>query len=490
MVIIAVDDAALRRHLHTLLPAQGYEVFAVLDTVAICRFAQRQRPDLIILGPFGDGAWDVLHSAQQIRRAHRRVPLILIAARSSEALAIAALRAGITDYYKSPPAFGELAASIMQCLAGAPLHHSSSGYDTAMHGRPMVGESPPMQQIKTYIRQVALTDSTVLITGESGTGKELVAEMIHRHSARHSKPFVSINCAAIPDSLLESELFGYEKGAFTGANVRKEGQFQLADGGTIFLDEIGDMSPYAQAKILRAIESKTIDRLGGKRSIPVDVRIIAATNQDVEQLVAAGKFRQDLYFRLNIGRIHLPPLRDRMEDLPGLLDQYLRTLNRQFGLEVEGFTEEVLACLLTYHWPGNVREVKNLVEAIFINFINVPSREITLRDLPELFRRQFSESDHSPHSERERVLSALLLTNWNKSHAAQQLRWSRMTLYRKIRKYQIVKSSSPTPVAVSTTTSCSRPSQSIGTASPSRETQDATMSGTANGSNCLPTQEA
>jgi transcriptional regulator with PAS, ATPase and Fis domain len=160
---------------------------------------------------------------------------------------------------------------------------------------------------------------------------------------------VGINCAAIPDSLLESELFGYEKGAFTGANGRKEGQFQLADGGTIFLDEIGDMSPYAQAKILRAIESKTVYRLGGQRGIAVDVRIIAATNRDIEQLVSAGQFRPDLYFRLNIGRIHLPPLRERVEDLPGLLDHYLRSFNRQFGLAVEGFAEEALACLLRYH---------------------------------------------------------------------------------------------------------------------------------------------
>jgi DNA-binding NtrC family response regulator len=447
-IIIAVDDAALRRHVRTLLPTQGCEVFEALDTADIFRFAQRQRPDLIILGPFGDGAWDILHIAQQIRRAERAVPLILIAAHSSEALAIAALRAGIADYFKYPLACGELAASITRCLSGTPLHQSSSRCETAIHVRPMVGESPPMQHIKAYIGQVALTDSTVLITGESGTGKELAAEMIHRHSARHSKPFVGINCAAIPDSLLESELFGYEKGAFTGANARKEGQFQLADGGTIFLDEIGDMSPYAQAKILRAVESKALYRLGGQRSIPVDVRIIAATNQDIEQLVSEGKFRQDLYFRLNIGRIHLPPMRERVEDLPVLLDHYLRLFNRQFGLEAEGFSEEVLACLLTYHWPGNVREVKNLIEAIFINFINMPSRKITFRDLPEPFRRQLSEADHSPHSERERVLSALLLTNWNMSHAAQQLRWSRMTLYRKMRKYQIVKSPAPSHCAV------------------------------------------
>lgn len=304
------------------------------------------------------------------------------------------------------------------------------------NGQRMLGESASMQAIKRYIARVACTDSNTLITGETGTGKELVAELIHENSARHHKPFLCINCAAIPDGLLESELFGYERGAFTGAHAVKEGQLQLAQGGTIFLDEIGDMSPYAQAKILRAIESRQVQRLGGKRSIPLDIRVIAATNQDLEALMAEGKFRKDLYFRLNVARIDLPPLRDRREDILLLCESYLREWNRRLGLAVEGFTQDALAFLLHYDWPGNVRELKNLLEA---TFINLTSRRIAFMDLPEPFRQRLRQTEGLSQSERERVLSALFSTQWNMSKAAQQLHWSRMTLYRKMTKYRIVK---------------------------------------------------
>jgi DNA-binding NtrC family response regulator len=444
-IIIASDDTAIRRHVSTMLAMRGCDVVAALNAGEILPAARRHRAALIIIGPCGSGTWDSLHVAQQIRRVDSTIALILIAAHSSEALVIAALRAGITDYFKPPLVLDELSASVMRCLSDIPAPQPSPTDAPEAVVCPMVGASPAMQQIKAYISQVAMTDSTVLISGESGTGKELVAEMIHRSSARHARPFVGINCAAIPDSLLESELFGHEKGAFTGATGLKEGQFQLADGGTVFLDEIGDMSPYAQAKILRAIETKTIYRLGGKRSIPVDVRIIAATNQDIEDCVAAGKFRPDLYFRLNVGRIHLPPVRERHADLPALLDHYRGLMNQKFGLRIERFSPEVLARLLRHHWPGNVREVKNLVEAVFINLINAPARQVSLQDLPAPFRQQVSAGDRSADNERTRVLSALLQTNWNMSQAAQQLCWSRMTLYRKLRKYQIVKSPTPTP---------------------------------------------
>ena len=493
-VLMAADDAALRRRLRALLLPRGCDVVEALSAVDVLRLAQHRRADLVVLGPFGHGTWDELHTARQIRQVDRRVPLILIPAHSTEAVAIAALRAGINDYFTLPLAFEELESSVTRCLAGALSHAPSPPHDSHAH-RPMplqhmVGESLPMRRIKAYIDQVASTDSTVLVTGESGTGKELVAEMIHRSSARHAKPLVGINCAAIPDSLLESELFGYEKGAFTGANAVKEGQLQLADKGTVFLDEIGDMSPYAQAKILRAIESKTICRLGGKRSIPVDVRIIAATNRDIEHLVAAGQFRPDLYFRLNVGRIHLPPVRQRKEDLPALLAHYLQTLNRQFGLEVEGFTDEAWGCLFRYHWPGNVREVKNVLEAIFINLINHPAGKITFWDLPEPFRRQLSEVDHSSQSERERVLSALLRTNWNMSRAAQQLSWSRMTLYRKVRKYQIVKSAPLTHPSTLATPPVAPPTYVAYTALPADERpQDDVLAGEANGSHRCMHQE-
>ena len=282
--------------------------------------------------------------------------------------------------------------------------------------------------------KVATTNSTVLITGETGTGKELAAELIHQNSSRHKEPFVCINCAALPESLVESEMFGYERGAFTGAVALKQGKFELAEGGTVFLDEIGDMSPYAQMKILRTTEKKEICRLGGKGAIPIDVRIVGATNRDLEQLIEKGNFRKDLYYRLNVARVHLPPLRLRKEDIPSLLKHYIRKFNQRFGREVEGLAEEALDSLLRYDWPGNVRELKNILEA---TFINLPSRKIALMDLPKTFQGRLKETEGLPEKERDRLLSVLFATKWNKSKAARKLQWSRMTLYRKMAKYQI-----------------------------------------------------
>jgi transcriptional regulator with AAA-type ATPase domain/transposase len=300
--------------------------------------------------------------------------------------------------------------------------------------QPIVGDSPVMQEVRAYIARVASTESNVLITGETGTGKELVAEQIHRHSARYRKPFVCVNCTAVPDGLLESELFGYERGAFTGATTLSRGKFELADGGTLFLDEIGDMSPYAQAKILRAVDGKEVHRLGGQRGIPLNTRIIAATNQDLEHLVAANQFRRDLYFRLNVARIHLPPLRERKQDLMPLCQHYFHLLSEQLGRGLKGFTADVYAYLLHYDWPGNVRELRNLVEAVFIR---CDSPAVSFIDLPELLRARLGEARGLPVGEQDRLLSALLSTNWNKSKAALKLQWSRMTLYRKLEKYHI-----------------------------------------------------
>jgi transcriptional regulator with PAS, ATPase and Fis domain len=307
--------------------------------------------------------------------------------------------------------------------------HSDSGV------MPVIGESPVMQEIKASMARVAATDSTVLITGETGTGKELVAHYIHSHSRRRQKPFVDVNCAALPESLLESELFGYERGAFTGANSSYEGKLRLAQGGTIFFDEIGDMSLYAQAKILRALETRQVQRLGATATIPVDVRVVAATNQDLPQLMAEGRFRKDLYYRLNVVRIHLPPLRERPEDLSLLFTHYIGEYNRQFGHGVEGFTDEALESLLRHDWPGNVRELKNMIEAILGQ---CPGLRISVTDLPEPLRRCCKEADQLPPDERAQMLAALLSTNWNKSQAAAKLHWSRVTLYRKMWKYHIV----------------------------------------------------
>jgi transcriptional regulator with PAS, ATPase and Fis domain len=298
----------------------------------------------------------------------------------------------------------------------------------------MIGESLQITTIRRHIAQIARFDTHVLITGETGTGKELAAEMLHSNSPRSSHSFVSFNCAAIPESLIESELFGHEKGVFTGADSKRMGLFAAADGGTIFLDEIGEMSPSAQSKILRVFENKQVQRLGAPRAHPVDVRIVAATNQNLEELVAHGRFRRDLYYRLNVARVHLPPLRERRADIPQLVTHFINLFNRQMDRHVIGLEPEVHNSLCEFGWPGNVRELKNVLEA---TFLAVESSMIKFSDLPASYQAKFAHMRDAPFVEREKLISMLLATNWNKSEAAKQLHWSRMTLYRKMTKYSI-----------------------------------------------------
>lgn len=303
-------------------------------------------------------------------------------------------------------------------------------------GVEMIAGCAAMRRVQDYLVKAAATECTVVITGETGTGKELAAEMIHRHSRRAGRPLVSINTAALPDTLLESELFGYERGAFTSAVSSQPGKLEAAYGGTVFLDEIGDMSLPSQAKLLRAIEKREVYRLGSLKKIPLDVRWVCATHRDLESMVAEGTFRSDLYYRLHVARVHLPPLRDRKEDIPALIDRHLQELNRRMGTRVQGFTGEALECLMGHSWPGNIRELRNVVEA---TFIYQPGPWIGVEDLPRTFRQR-GQSPVGPISEKDRVVAALAATRWNKSKAAQKLHWSRMTLYRKMAKYEIATS--------------------------------------------------
>jgi DNA-binding NtrC family response regulator len=397
---------------------------------------QQRNVDLLIVSTGIDVDGDGSDVVQLLRQWQHKPPVILLVVHSCEELAIAALRAGIADYFKLPFSFMTLLASVQRCLFLEVPGEKEVFPSKSESGHELIGGSPSIQEIRAYLLKVAASESNTLITGETGTGKELVASLIHHYSCRRQHPFICINCAAIPDSLLESELFGYERGAFTGAHSLKEGRLKLADGGTLFFDEIGDMSSYAQAKILRAIESKAVERLGGTKSVPLNIRVIAATNRNLEQLVAEEKFRADLYFRLNVASLHLPPLRERKEDLPMLCQYYVDAMNRQFGQQVEGVADETLASLLCYDWPGNVRELKNLLEAAFVN---QPAHRITLADLPPQFRARLSEATELPQDERAQLLDALFSTNWNKSQAAQKLHWSRMTLYRKMMKYHVVR---------------------------------------------------
>ncbi len=438
-ILIALENQSLRQHLKGLLLDRGYQVIEPHDQSSVLIVLRKNPPNLVIVGSWAKSVFNGLEIAKEIHCYGRQIPIILITENSSEELAIAALKAKINDYFRVPLSFEELVLSVNRCLSDVPREpsrHNGSSISNPIKNQAMIGNSQTMLTIKAYIEKIAWTNSSVLITGETGTGKELVAELIHQNSPRHQNLFLPINCAAIPDGLLESELFGYERGAFTGADSLKEGQLGMAKGGSVFLDEIGDMSPFAQAKILRVLESKEIRRLGGKGNIPLDLRFMAATNLDIEELVSQNKFRKDLYFRLNVVRIHLPPLRERKEDIPVLFDYYIRELNRRFGQGVEGFTEEALEELMQYNWPGNVRELKNLLEAIFIN---LPPRKISLVDLPEQFRRRLGDTGSLPKDERSHLVSMLFSSNWNISKAAQQLRWSRMTVYRKMAKYHIIR---------------------------------------------------
>jgi DNA-binding NtrC family response regulator len=294
----------------------------------------------------------------------------------------------------------------------------------------LVGRSPQMERLRGYLEKVAVTDATVLITGETGTGKECVARFLHERSPRAHRPLTCINCCALPDGLLESELFGHERGAFTGAHQSHAGLLRQASGGTLFLDEIGDMTTHAQAKLLRALEDREVTPIGGKRAEAFDVRIVAATNAEPATLASGDRLRRDLYFRLNVVHLHLPPLRDRKEDIVHLFDHFMRQ-RLPPGHPVPRLTGEALSLLLRYEWPGNAREVRNLVDRILVD---PPAADIPATSLP---REVIGGDADFQVSERERVLTALITTQWNRSRAAQSLRWSRMTLYRKMAKYSI-----------------------------------------------------
>ena len=296
----------------------------------------------------------------------------------------------------------------------------------------LLGNSPNMVALRKYVARVALTDSSVLIVGETGTGKELVAELIHKGGVRRDKPFVAVNAAAVPDSLFESELFGYEKGAFTGAYTKSQGKLRQAHGGTIFFDEIGDIGSGAQAKLLRALESREVYPLGASRGTSIDVRLIAATNRDIDALVGSQQFRQDLFYRLDVVRIEMPPLRSNREDIPQLLKHFVETFNRRFRRQVKGFQSDAAELLAWYDWPGNIRQLRNLVEACFVN---ASSDRLAICDFPAHFRAEL-ESKLDPGS-RGALIRALQASNWNISHAAWRLHCSRMTVYRKMARYRI-----------------------------------------------------
>jgi len=434
-ILIADSDDLFRETLCRLLRKEGRPVQQANCPEQALSLAGAHPVRVAVVGEFGEGAWEALAIAQRLQKVAEGTSVVFVPRAGSEELAVAALRSGLSDYLRRPISGTDLVACVDRCLTGvrqAP-RMSEPGYSESDE---FVCVSPRMLKLRSFVDKVSKTDSTVLVTGESGTGKELVAELIHESGPGAARPLVYVNCAALPDTLLESELFGYERGAFTGASRAYAGRFRQAAGGTIVLDEIGEMTPMAQAKLLRVIESRQVAPLGGRNSVPLEARIVAATNQDPESLMREGRFRSDLYYRLNVARIHIAPLRERREDILPLFQHFVAEFNRRRGTGVEGMTPEVGERLLSYNWPGNVRELRNLVETIFID---PPHGPIDVECLPDHFHCYPTTTTvlEQPEDERERLLAVLTATRGNKSEAAKQLQWSRMTLYRKMMKYEV-----------------------------------------------------
>jgi two-component system response regulator AtoC len=370
-ILVVDDDPQMQFFLKEALERQQYVVNvqpsaeAALEALASARF------DLILMDVRLPGM-NGLDAVNEIQKVDHRTPIIIMTAHGTRDTALEAVRRGAYDYFTKPFSLDEMEIIVRRALEKkrmvGELEQLRHQLATASRRGRIVGSSRALEEILRLVDRVGPTDSTVLILGESGTGKELVAEAIHENSNRRAKPLVKLNCAAIPEALLESELFGHEKGAFTGAISRKPGKFETADGGTLVLDEIGDMTLSTQAKILRALQERELQRVGGTQTIKVDVRIIASTNKDLERAVKEGTFRDDLYFRLNVVTLQVPPLRDRREEIPELADHFLAEANTRLNRGITRLAPDALAALMEYGWPGNIRELRNMIErAVVVN---------------------------------------------------------------------------------------------------------------------------
>ncbi|EPR37382.1 two component, sigma54 specific, transcriptional regulator, Fis family [Desulfovibrio sp. X2] len=370
-ILIVDDDAQLRLSFERLLAAEGHEVLAASSGEAGIEAVKAEHPELVVMDVRMPGM-NGLTAFQKMRGIDARLPVIVMTAYGTTETAIEAIKMGAFDYILKPFEIPAILALIGQALESARLMrgkvamNGAAGNGAAPEGDALIGKSPAMHEVYKAIGRVAATDATVLVRGESGTGKELVARAVYQHSQRADRPFVVINCVAIPETLLESELFGYEKGAFTGAATRRVGKIEQANHGTIFLDEIGDMPVNIQAKLLRLLQERTIERLGGRQSVGVDVRIIAATNRDLEAAVAEGRFREDLYYRLKVVTLSLPPLRERLEDVGPLAEYFLARFAREMRMDNPGLTPDAASLLTAQTWPGNVRELANTVQKTLI----------------------------------------------------------------------------------------------------------------------------
>jgi two-component system response regulator AtoC len=452
-VLIVDDEANLRKVLAAMLRREGYAILTASDGEEAWSLLRTHRVDVVLTDlrmPKIDG----MTLLERITKERRELPVVMLTAHGTVDTAVTAMKLGAFDYLTKPFDQDELRVIIKKAADTAAKNDEEPALEpTGRFG--MIGQSPSLEDVFRTIEKVASSPSTVLITGESGTGKELIASALHHHSPRANKPFIKINCAAIPRDLLESELFGHEKGAFTGASSSKPGRFELADEGSLFLDEIGTIPLEMQVKLLRALQESEFERVGGITTIRVNVRLIAATNSDLKTEAQAGRFREDLYYRLNVVPITLPPLRERKDDIPHLVNHFLEKFNKRLGKKVERLSLGALECLQRYGWPGNIRELENVIER---GVLFAEGSELTEGELPNALRESERESQkpstkdtgdlpirtpvgplkeivrqHTESLEKDLIARALEETGGNVTKAARRLEISRKSLQNKMK---------------------------------------------------------
>jgi len=443
-VLIVDDEEQMRDLLAKILEKNGFQVSMAGDGNQALALLEKEPVDLVVTDVRMPGM-DGMEALKAIKELSPEVVVIIMTAFGSIDQAVQAVKEGAYDYISKPFKIDEMLLTIKKALEERYLRHEVTALRhelrTRYHFENLIGKSRAMQEVFTLIEQVASSRSTVMVYGKSGTGKELVARAIHYNSLRAPRPFVAVNCAAIPSELLESELFGHEKGAFTGAIATKVGKFELANGGTLFLDEVGSMRLDLQAKILRALQEREIERVGGTRTIKIDVRVIAATNRDLKKAVEEGTFREDLYYRLNVVPITLPDLKDRQEDIPLLANHFLQKFAQESNPNIREISKEAMGILMSYPWPGNVRELENVIErAVTLG----RGCAILLSDLPPHLaggagpvERALAEEASLEELERDYIEAVLRRTKGHQIRAAAILGIDRRTLYRKIRRYGI-----------------------------------------------------
>lgn len=454
-ILVVDDDPGVRGALSALLQYHGHVVELAVDGEAgVAAHAQRP-PDLAILDLTLPGINGV-QTFERIRQRDTSALAIFLTAFGTIRSAVEAIRLGGFDFLTKPFDNDELMVTIDRALAFRRLTERvatlEADLETSSKFSAIIGRSAAMRDVLRKLAKVAQLDTTVLLLGESGTGKELVAQSLHRHSRRASKPFVAINCGAIAPTLVESELFGHERGAFTDARETRPGRFEQADSGTILLDEVGELPLQAQATLLRVLQEREVSRIGGRRPIPIDVRVVAATNRNLEQAVVSGAFRSDLYYRLNVFEVTLPPLRQRRDDLPLLIEHFIDRLNGRLGLRIQGVSPTALERLLAYDWPGNVRELENVLQRAMIladgpmiepsnlPAARTPARDVSTTenyaDLPGRFEEVVAKA--TERVERTLIENTLALCHGNRTKTAAALGMSRRTLFTKLKKLQVV----------------------------------------------------